>query len=152
MRQIHRRSSPVAKTVRRVQEGPVVPGERLASTWGLTRQALAPAAQRGEIFAVKVGNRLYDPQAFLGMDRQAVATLWRALGELDATGKPMFWLPEHGSQAGQKVVTDALGAGIPLAQVERLAATGPRNAKPRVTLRPPEPWASTFKAMTGYEP
>ena len=42
MRQIHGRSSPVAKTVRRVQEGPVVPGARLASTWGLTRQARAP--------------------------------------------------------------------------------------------------------------
>ena len=58
-----------------MQEGFDVPGERLASTWGLTRQALAPAAQRGELFAVKVGNRLYDPQAFLSLDRQAVATL-----------------------------------------------------------------------------
>ncbi|HQZ85651.1 MAG TPA: hypothetical protein PLB21_08520 [Actinomycetota bacterium] len=95
-----------------MQEGPVVPGERLASSWGLTRQALAPAAQHGEIFAVKVGNRLYDPQAFLGMDRRDVATLCRALGELDATGKLMFWLREHGSQAGQKVA-DALGGGHP---------------------------------------
>ena len=126
MRQIHRRSSPVAKTVRWVQEGFVVRGERLASTWGLTRQALAPTAQRGELFAVKVGNRLYDPQAFLGPDRQAVATLCRAHGELDATSKPMFWLREHGSLAG-KTVADALEAGTPVAQVERLAAAWARE-------------------------
>ena len=84
-----------------------MPGERLASTWGLTRQALAPAAQRGELFAVKIGNRLYDPQAFLSLDRQAVATLCRAHGELDATSKLMFLLREHGSLAG-KTVADAL--------------------------------------------
>ena len=38
----------------------------------------------GEDFAVKVGNRLYYPQAFLGVDREAVATNWRALGDLSS--------------------------------------------------------------------
>ena len=104
----------------------VVPGGRPAKEWGLTRQALAPAADRGEVFAVKVGNRLYYPQAFLGMDREAVAAVCRALGDLGASEKLMFWLREHGALAG-KSVADALEAGTALAKVERLAAAWARE-------------------------
>jgi hypothetical protein len=109
-----------AARVQWVKDGLVVPGEQLAQAWGLTRQALAPAADRGEIFAVKVGNRLYYPQAFLGMDREAVAAICRALGGLGANEKLMFWLREHGALAGQDVAA-ALEAGTALAKVERLA-------------------------------
>ena len=110
-----------AARVRWVKDGLVVPGEQLAQAWGLTRQALAPAADRGEVFAVKVGNRLYYPQAFLGMDREAVATICRALGDLGASEKLMFWLREHGALAGKSVAA-ALDAGTGLAKVESLAA------------------------------
>ena len=103
-----------------------MPGEQLAQAWGLTRQALAPAADRGELFAVKVGNRLYYPHAFLAMDRQAIATICRALGDLDATEKLMFWLREHGALAGKSVAA-ALEAGTALAKVERLAAAWARE-------------------------
>ncbi len=48
-----------------------------------------PAADRGEIFAVKVGDRLYDPQAFLGMDRASAAAVFLALGDLGASEKLM---------------------------------------------------------------
>jgi hypothetical protein len=65
----------------------VVPGEQLAQALGLTRQALAPAAERGEVFAVKVGNRLYYPQAFLGMERATVAAIQRD-GGLTRRGPP----------------------------------------------------------------
>ena len=81
---------------------------------------MAPAADRGEIFAVKVGNRLYYPQAFLGMDREAVAAICRALGDLGASEKLMFWLREHGALAG-KGVAAALEAGMAVDKVERLA-------------------------------
>ena len=67
-----------AARVQWVKAGLVVPGQQLAQAWGLPRQALAPAAERGEVFAVKVGNRLYYPQAFLGMDRETVAAICRA--------------------------------------------------------------------------
>jgi hypothetical protein len=87
---------------------------------------LAPAAERGEVFAVKVGNRLYYPQAFLGMDREAVAAICRALGELGAGDKLMFWLREHGALAGKSVAA-ALDAGAGLAKVERLAAAWARE-------------------------
>ena len=115
-----------AARVQWIRDGLVVPGEQLAQAWGLTRQALAPAAERGEIFAVKIGNRLYYPQAFLAMDREDVAAICRALGNLGASDKLMFWLREHGALAG-KGVAAALEAGIVLARVERLAAAWARE-------------------------
>lgn len=115
-----------AARVQWVRDGLVVPGEQLAQAWGLTRQALAPAAGRGEIFAVKVGNRLYYPQAFLDMDRQTVATICRALGDLGPGEKLVFWLRGHGALAGQGVAA-ALAAGTPVAKVERLAAAWARE-------------------------
>jgi hypothetical protein len=114
-----------AARVQWVRDGLVVPGEQLAQAWGLTRQALAPAADRGDVFAVKVGNRLYYPQTFLGMDREPVAAICRALGDLTASEKLMFWLHEHGALAG-KGVAAALEAGTALAKVERLAAAWAR--------------------------
>ena len=115
-----------AARVQWVKEGLVVPGEQLAQAWGLTRQALAPAADRGEILAVKVGNRLYYPQAFLGMDRDAVAAICRALGDLGASEKLTFWLRDHGALAGKSVAA-ALEAGTGVAKVERLAAAWARE-------------------------
>jgi hypothetical protein len=115
-----------AARVQWVKDGVVVPGEQLAQAWGLTRQALAPAADRGEVFAVKVGNRLYYPQAFLGMDREAVAAICRALGDLGASEKLMFWLREHGALSGRSVAA-ASEAGTGLAKVERLAAAWARE-------------------------
>ena len=87
---------------------------------------MAPAADRGEVFAVKVGNRLYYPEAFLGMDRGTVASVCRALGRLGSSEKLVFWLREHGALAG-KIVSVALDAGVPLSKVERLAAAWARE-------------------------
>jgi hypothetical protein len=115
-----------AARVQWVKEGLVVPGEQLAQAWGLTRQALAPAADRGEVFAVKIGNRLYYPQAFLALDREAVAKVCRALGDIGASEKLMFWLREHGALGG-KGVAAALDAGVALAKVERLATAWVRE-------------------------
>jgi hypothetical protein len=115
-----------AARVQWVKLGLVVPGEQLAQAWGLTRQALAPAADRGEVFAVKVGNRLYYPQAFLGMDRETVATICRALGDLGASEKLMFWLRDHGTLAGKSVAV-ALESGVPVSKLQRLAAAWARE-------------------------
>jgi hypothetical protein len=115
-----------AARVRWVKDGLVVPGEQLAQAWGLTRQALAPAAERGEVFAVKVGNRLYYPQSFLGMDRESVASVCRALGDLRSSEKLMFWLRDLGALAGKSVAA-ALETGVPLGKVERLAAAWARE-------------------------
>ena len=115
-----------AARVRWVKDGLVVPGEQLAQAWGLTRQALAPASERGDVFAVKVGNRLYYPRSFLDLDRESVATVCRALGEIGATEKLMFWLRDHGALAG-KGVAAALESGVAVAKVERLACAWARE-------------------------
>jgi hypothetical protein len=115
-----------AARVQWVKEGLVVPGEQLAQAWGLTRQALAPAADRGEVFAVKVGNRLFYPRPFLDLDRETVAAICRALGELGASEKLMFWLRDHGALAGKSVAA-ALEEGVAVAKVERLAAAWARE-------------------------
>jgi len=115
-----------AARVQWVKDGLVVPGEQLAQAWGLTRQALAPAADRGEVVAVKIGNRLYYPQVFLGMDRETVAAICRALGDLGASEKLMFWLRGHGALTGKSVAA-ALETGVPLAKVQRLAASWARE-------------------------
>jgi hypothetical protein len=115
-----------AARVQWVKDGVVVPGVQLAQAWGITRQALAPAADRGDVFAVKVGNRLYYPQAFLGLERETVATICRALGDLGASEKLMFWLRDHGALAGRTIAA-ALEAGTPMAKVERLAAAWARE-------------------------
>lgn len=107
-------------------DGLVVPGAQLAQAWGLTRQALAAAAGRSEVCAVKIGNRLYYPRAFLGMDRVTVAAICRALGDLGNSEKLMFWLRDHGALAGRSVAA-ALEAGVALAKVERLAAAWARE-------------------------
>jgi hypothetical protein len=109
-----------------IKDGLVVAGEQLAQAWGLTRQALAPAADRGEVFAVKICNRLYYPQAFLALDREAVATVCRALGDLGSSEKLMFWLRGHGALGG-KGVAAALDGGVAVAKVERLAAAWARE-------------------------
>lgn len=115
-----------AARVQWVKDGFVVPGEQLAQAWGLTRQALAPASERGELFALKVGNRLYYPSSFLDLDRETVATVCRALGDLGSSEKLMFWLRDHGALAGKSIAV-ALEAGIPVAKVERLAASWARE-------------------------
>ena len=115
-----------AARVQWVKDGLVVPGEQLAQAWGLTRQALAPASERGDVFAVKVGNRLYYPRSFLVLDRESVATICRALGDLGASEKLMFWLRDHGALAGKSVAA-ALDAGVPVTKVERLAAAWARE-------------------------
>ena len=115
-----------AARVQWIRDGLVVPGEQLAQAWGLTRQALAPAAERGEVFALKIGNRLYYPQAFLSQDRETVARVCRALGDIAPSEKLMFWLRDHGALAG-KSVTGALENGTSVARVERLATAWARE-------------------------
>ena len=65
-------------------------------------------------------------QAFLALDREAVATVCRALGDLGASEKLMFWLREHGALAG-KGVAAALDAGVAVSKVERLATAWARE-------------------------
>ena len=99
-----------AGRVQWVKAGLVVPGERLAQAWGLTRQVLAAATDRGEVFAVKVGNRLYYPQAFLGSNLVASSSLvskeyWSIGMSLNASSTcPMPGMAEARPQRGLGLV------------------------------------------------
>ena len=64
--------------------------------------------------------------AVLSLLNLAVAAVCRALGDLGASEKLMFWLREHGALAGKSVAA-ALEAGTALAKVERLAAAWVRE-------------------------
>ena len=75
---------------------------------------------------MKICNRLYYPQAFLALDREAVATVCRALGDLGSSEKLMFWLRDHGALGG-KGVAAALDAGVAVSKVERLATAWARE-------------------------
>lgn len=109
-----------AAMVSLVRTRELIPTERLATAWGLTRQALSAAAQRGEVSAVKVSNRVYCPAVFLALPRESVSQVCRALGTLAPTEKFIFWTREHGALGGKAVVA-ALESGRPLATVVQLA-------------------------------
>ncbi len=109
-----------AARVQWVKGGLVIPGQQLAEAWGLTRQALGPAVKRGELFSVKVGNRLYYPSAFLSLERGAVAQICQALGDLSSSEKLVFWTRTHGGLAS-KTAAESLATGKPPARLERLA-------------------------------
>jgi hypothetical protein len=55
-----------------------------------------------------------------------VATVCRALGDLDASEKMIFWLREHGAVGG-KGIAAALNAGVAVVKVQRLAAAWARE-------------------------
>lgn len=112
-----------AAKVEWVQSGEVVPAQQLAGLWGLTPQALGPAAERGEVFAVVVKRQRYYPREFLDLDRRDVGAVCKALGSLSSTEKLVFWKRPHGALKDKTVfavLTDARDADR-LQRVERLA-------------------------------
>ena len=112
-----------AAKVQWVDSGEVVPAKALADKWGLTPQALGPAAHRGEVFAVVVQRQRFYPREFLELDRGDVATVSKSLGDLSPEEKLVFWKRPHGALGG-KTVSELLGGrknGAQLLRVARLA-------------------------------
>lgn len=105
-----------AARVEWVNSGEVIPAKTLADKWGLTPQALGPAAERGEVFAVVVKRQRYYPKEFLDLDRTAVGAVSKALGSLTPAEKLIFWKRPHGALGG-KTVHQVLTAG----QLDRAA-------------------------------
>jgi hypothetical protein len=92
-----------AARVEWVSSGEVVPARTLADKWGLTPQALGPAADRGEVFAVVVKRQRFYPKEFLDLHRDDVATVSKALGNLSPEEKLVFWKRPHGALGGKTV-------------------------------------------------
>ncbi|WP_141288061.1 hypothetical protein [Ideonella azotifigens] len=122
-----------AAKVEWVQSGEVVPAKLLADHWGLTPQALGPAADRGEVFAILVKRQRYYPREFLDLDRHAVGAVAQALSGLSPTEKLVFWKRPHGGLGG-KTVLQALTAtndAAQLARVVQLARSWAEEAHPK---------------------
>lgn len=99
-----------AARVEWVRSKEVVPAKELADAWGLTPQALGPAAKRGEVFAVTVKNQRYYPREFTQLDRDDVGAVCKQLEGMDSSEQLVFWKRKHGALSG-KTVYEALSSG-----------------------------------------
>lgn len=107
-----------------IRAGEIVSAKTLADRWGLTPQALGPAAKRGELFAVVVSRERYYPSEFLELDRDDVSAVCMALGPLSAGEKLVFWKRPHGALGGKPVfelLRGKTGDGSQVARVVQLA-------------------------------
>ena len=114
-----------------VKTGEVVRAQVLADHWGLTPQALGPAAARGEVFAVTVKRQRFYPKEFLVLERDDVGAVTKALGELAPEDKLIFWKRPHGALGG-KTVLESLSSrtgASELARVTQLAQSWAAQAQ-----------------------
>lgn len=113
-----------------IASGELVPARVLAERWGLTPQALRPAARRGEVFALVIKRRRFYPSEFLHLDRRVVAAISNALGHLSAATKVIFFKRQHGALGGRTLLetltspdeASGLGSIVQLAKAWRDAA------------------------------
>lgn len=112
-----------AARVEWVRSGEVVPASVLAEKWGLTPQALGPAADRGEVFAIVVKRQRYYPKEFLELSREDVAIVSKALGNRSPEEKLVFWKHAHGALGGKTVLQllSRKNKALQLARVAELA-------------------------------
>lgn len=91
-----------------VREGSLIDGETLASAWGITRQALDKARERGEIFSVRMGRQHVYPVAALSFLRRDFESINRSFHPDIAAGtKLIFFNRKHGSLGGRTVAESA---------------------------------------------
>jgi uncharacterized coiled-coil protein SlyX len=98
-----------------IQAGELVPAKTLADSWGLSPQALGPAAERQEIFAMTHKRMRYYPAEFLALERSVVAHINQTLGELPGMEKLLFWKRPHGALGGLTITQTLLkhnGGGL----------------------------------------
>ncbi|WP_157360003.1 hypothetical protein [Caldimonas brevitalea] len=121
-----------SESVRRrwVDQGLVVGSAELRKAWGVSRQALDQAAERGDLVRMKIANRQYYPAGFLELASQDVAKVCRALQPLDEITSIVFWSRKHGA-LGNRTVTEALKDGK-LAAVLQLAGAYAEELRPAV--------------------
>lgn len=93
-----------------LRDGLLISSAELASAWGRTRQALAQAEMRGELFSVKVGKNRFYPAVFRVLEAEGVKLVCSRLGGNDAAAKFVFWDKPHESLGGL-TAADAIRAG-----------------------------------------
>lgn len=99
-----------ARLVGWTNDGTLVTGSVIENAWGLKRQAVDAARQRGEIFSVWVKGQHWYPQEALKFKRGDLAEINRSLGDSDPSSKLLFLLRKHGALGG-KTAADAVQGG-----------------------------------------
>jgi hypothetical protein len=84
-----------------VRDGTLIPSVEFGSSWGVSRQALDQAVERGELFSLKIASRRYYLAQLRDITREQAAEVCRALGNLSPSEKLTFWLREHGGLQGR---------------------------------------------------
>ena len=116
-----------------IEEGTLMASAEFAQAWGLSRQALDQAVERGELFSMKLGNKRFYPRELLRLDRPTVARVCKALGDASAVEKLVFWLRQHGGLGGASAV-DAAAAGKTDRVVQLAQAWAEENGLAETTL------------------
>ena len=95
-----------------VDDGLLVPTSELVNAWGLTRQALDQARERGALIGLKVANRQYYPAAFLELNAEDVASICRALVDVDPISRIIFWQRPHANLDDQTLAQAIQAEGL----------------------------------------
>lgn len=94
-----------------VNEGMLIPPEKLAEAWGQSSAALEEASERHALFRLQVGELWFYPAVFARFLPDDVHRINRALKGDDEVGKFIFWHRRHGGLRGQDV-SQALRDGM----------------------------------------
>jgi hypothetical protein len=78
--------------------------------WGLTRQGVDAALDRGEIFSIWVKGQHWYPSEALEFSRKDMQAINHALGDTAPSSKLLFLLHKHGAVGGM-TAADAVSTG-----------------------------------------
>lgn len=109
-----------ARLVQWTKDGTLVEGKRLYEAWGITRQALDKARERGDIFSIRVSGQHFYPIEAEQFSRADLAQVTRALGDISSGSKLIFLKRKHGA-LGDRTPAEAIEHSM-LADVLRIAA------------------------------
>ena len=100
-------------------------GFRVETAWGIKRQSVDAARERGEIFSVFVRGQHWYPAEALRFGRAELAAVVKALDDESATSRLVFLLRRHGA-LGERTPAEAVDEGM-LEDVLRLARAWGRS-------------------------
>lgn len=106
-------------------DGTLVAGAEVETAWGVKRQTVDAARERGEIFSLWVKGRHWYPAEALKFERPVLAAICIAFGDINPSSKLLFLLRKHGALGGLTPV-QAVISGL-LQDVVRLAASWGRS-------------------------
>ncbi|PZP94778.1 MAG: hypothetical protein DI587_24740 [Variovorax paradoxus] len=94
-----------------VNEGMLIPPEKLAEAWGQSISALEDALERHALFRLQAGEPWFYPAVFACFPPDDVHRINRALKGEDDVGKFIFWHRRHGG-LGARDLSQALRDGM----------------------------------------